>query len=512
VRGNTHTEFTALMQMRSDGLLGFPGAIADSATVQLEDVANHALSEQVSSRATIAEGDYATCLSVETADGPSCSHLFVKEVSEDRLELLEMDALRLATTKALGTVRVPFYQLPDGGGFPLFITQRFQEAALQQLLMVASARGLIGEAELNSAVQAAGLAHLVAQPAVGLEGRTSPRPSDALQWLQQESTTAPPSQGEASPTTPVKGGSTGGSLLMDIADRIGLVEGGLRQASSSGAPGLLTPQKGEQQEEAPCTPLKGTVAMGVVTPEHPSKHASMASTLSGTAENSERPALETVVKPSSEAAAPRWSKQGGPTLCVFTKKPIQAVEGARVGFIRRTWTVTKVQAHYIQQIAEKYNLQEAGGMLMDGQSYGVAELVKQANSEDKKTKKLIFKIVRCFNCTMGKPCGGEKVEVSWDLRPIHMMWLENVCKQCAHSSIDKTMRIMLDFYMSYANKDTDLERALFDTKQTKAADAFSRPANNLVSADAAESSEVNAALQGALVEIYQQFPAAVSGA
>lgn len=53
---------------------------------------------------------------------------------------------------------------------------------------------------------------------------------------------------------------------------------------------------------------------------------------------------------------------------------------------------------------------------------------------------------------MGKPPGGEKVEVAWDLRPPHLMWLENVCKQCGHSSVDKTMRILLDFYMSYAKK------------------------------------------------------------
>ena len=30
---------------------------------------------------------------------------------------------------------------------------------------------------------------------------------------------------------------------------------------------------------------------------------------------------------------------------------------------------------------------------------------------------------------------------------MHMLWLENVCEMCGHSSVDKTMRILLDFYI-----------------------------------------------------------------
>lgn len=111
--------------------------------------------------------------------------------------------------------------------------------------------------------------------------------------------------------------------------------------------------------------------------------AAMSAMLSGRAsEAGEKPQLETHVVASKAADGMKWNKDtDGPALCVFTKKPVQMVQGARVGFVRRNWAVTKVQRHYIAEMTAKYDLDEAGGMLMDGGSYGITELVKQANSE-----------------------------------------------------------------------------------------------------------------------------------
>ena len=38
---------------------------------------------------------------------------------------------------------------------------------------------------------------------------------------------------------------------------------------------------------------------------------------------------------------------------------------------------------------------------------------------------------------------------------------ENVFEKCNHASVDKTLRILLDFYISVVLKDDDMERRFF---------------------------------------------------
>jgi len=333
----------------------------------------------------VCQEDYSGCIYLENEN--LCTHFYVKEINEDKLELLETDALRAKDRfEVLGTMRVPFYQLEDGKGFPTFIKQNFAGNALQNLLRVVQERDLYEKTAFEAAVE------------------------------------------EAS--------------LNDLLEEI---------------------------------------------PLHVSEQAKSPSGLNVTA--------------LSGTEAPRWSPAGGPTLCLYSKQPIQAVAGAKIGMSRRIWTVTNVQAHYIASMTEKYDLETASDLL-DGASWGITNLVKQANSEDTKTKKLIFRIVRCYNCQQGNPTGGEKVEMTLDLRPIHLKWLENVHQNCGHSSVDKTMRILLDFYMSYCKKDSDLEARLFDPNYVPVSKAPE---------EATKSVEIdNAELQQNLVTIYQEHDKAPS--
>ena len=117
----------------------------------------------------------------------------------------------------------------------------------------------------------------------------------------------------------------------------------------------------------------------------------------------------------------------------------------------REWTVTKVQKSYVEKIAEKYSVDI---------SWVVTRLILQANREDNKRKKFIFRVVRCDNCTQSST-GGYKVPLQLELDAMHAKWLENVFEKCNHASVDKTLRILLDFYISVVLKDDDMERRFF---------------------------------------------------
>ena len=120
--------------------------------------------------------------------------------------------------------------------------------------------------------------------------------------------------------------------------------------------------------------------------------------------------------------------------------------------VSKEWTITKVQHEYIHKIAKIFN--------MDVSSV-VTRLILQANKEDNKRKKFIFRVVRCDNCSQSST-GGYKVQVNLELESLHVKWLENVHKKCKHASVDKTLRIILDFYIGVVLKDNKMEKLFFD--------------------------------------------------
>ena len=130
-------------------------------------------------------------------------------------------------------------------------------------------------------------------------------------------------------------------------------------------------------------------------------------------------------------------------------------------WVRRTWEVTKFQAEYLRTLVEKRRLDEhMVGAGLNGASWMVQRLIIQANKETKKMKHFIFRIIRCENCTQSST-GGKKVQVDLSLRAEHLQWMENVHRACEHASVDKTLRILLDFYISQAQKNEALESKWF---------------------------------------------------
>eukprot|EP00121_Abeoforma_whisleri_P010951 Awhi_evm1s10098 len=165
-------------------------------------------------------------------------------------------------------------------------------------------------------------------------------------------------------------------------------------------------------------------------------------------------------------------------------------------------TVTRSQLDYIEKVIEKYNIvgsvvesktksstlhtaTDKNSQDLDSSNYdedsrtskidegalakrkaiswAISQLINHCNQEEKKIKRLIFRVIRCQNCTQATT-GGFKAQVTVDLEKIHLQWLQMVKVNCDHASVDKTIRIMLDFYIALAKKDSNLESLFFNPK------------------------------------------------
>lgn len=84
-----------------------------------------------------------------------CLHFYAKEISLASLRQLEGGATGAKDwgEEVLGVVRCPLYTLPNGLGFPAFLTNNFIGNSRGQLLTTVSRRGLLTAEEVKSAVK-----------------------------------------------------------------------------------------------------------------------------------------------------------------------------------------------------------------------------------------------------------------------------------------------------------------------------------------------------------------------
>ena len=103
----------------------------------------------------------------------------------------------------------------------------------------------------------------------------------------------------------------------------------------------------------------------------------------------------------------------------------------KVTLAQQRWLASKADEHF-------------GGNV----SSAVQALIVHCNQhESKETKSTIFRQVRCHNCSQAST-GGTKVSVDLDLPAEHVEWLDNVARTCGHPDREKTLRIMLDWYIA----------------------------------------------------------------
>ena len=132
---------------------------------------------------------------------------------------------------------------------------------------------------------------------------------------------------------------------------------------------------------------------------------------------------------------------GGARSCAQIGGAVALAHRERVD---RIWTICIDHREWVLKVASAYGL---GCEDVDGPSVMLERLIAAANAESTHMKRKIFRTVRCLHCFQHTK-GGVKCELRLSLPAHYILWMEKVCETCEHASVDKTMRIVLDFYLS----------------------------------------------------------------
>ncbi|KAL0985581.1 hypothetical protein UPYG_G00158880 [Umbra pygmaea] len=146
-----------LMQMRFDGLLGFPGGFVDPSVETLEDGLSRELWEELGFSLSVTVDDH-----VNSCHTPSSSqlvaHFYARKMEEREIREVEKAAATTATDhghEVMGMVRVPLYTLKGGRGLPNFLSHSFIGNCRCQLEDALLRFGLVPREELEMALQQA---------------------------------------------------------------------------------------------------------------------------------------------------------------------------------------------------------------------------------------------------------------------------------------------------------------------------------------------------------------------
>lgn len=110
--------------------------------------------------------------------------------------------------------------------------------------------------------------------------------------------------------------------------------------------------------------------------------------------------------------------------------------------------LTLDEIEWLEEVAAKHGHSSISGPLR--------RLVDQANAEPPDAKKTLFLVIRCRRCSAGAK-GGVKNEHDISLSHAQWQWLESVKTRSKHASVAKTVRIIVDFYMSICRDDPGFE-------------------------------------------------------
>ncbi|XP_051907776.1 U8 snoRNA-decapping enzyme isoform X2 [Hippocampus zosterae] len=148
-----------LMQMRFDGLLGFPGGFVDQSQESLEAGLCRELQEELGVALSISEDDH---VDARHAPGTApCSpslitHFYVKKLTEEQIKEVEQASASTARDhgqEVLGMVRVPLYTTKNGGGLSSFLSHAFIGNARTQLLNSLLRLHLLAPEDLHKALK-----------------------------------------------------------------------------------------------------------------------------------------------------------------------------------------------------------------------------------------------------------------------------------------------------------------------------------------------------------------------
>mmetsp|Transcript_10964 Transcript_10964/g.16145 ORF Transcript_10964/g.16145 Transcript_10964/m.16145 type:complete len:264 (-) Transcript_10964:98-889(-) len=109
--------------------------------------------------------------------------------------------------------------------------------------------------------------------------------------------------------------------------------------------------------------------------------------------------------------------------------------------VEHAWELMPTHLQWIQDCTARYGF--------DDDDETLRHLLYLANSESPKHKKLIFRIKRCLHCHVGaRGSQHKKVILRANIHQFQWEWLQNVTNKCEIKSVEKSVRIVCDFYQS----------------------------------------------------------------
>ncbi|MEQ2247342.1 hypothetical protein ILYODFUR_008408 [Ilyodon furcidens] len=161
--GRTPIRHIVLMQMRFDGLLGFPGGLVDPSEETLEDGLTRELLEELGVAVPVSVEDYVESRfapshphTSSSSSSPLILHFYVKKIEEEHIREIEKAAASTAADhglEVLGMVRVPLYSTKSHAGFSCFLSHSFIGNARSQLVDSLLRLHLVSPGELRRALR-----------------------------------------------------------------------------------------------------------------------------------------------------------------------------------------------------------------------------------------------------------------------------------------------------------------------------------------------------------------------
>ena len=117
--------------------------------------ATRELAEEVGGAVSVEPADHV--ISNHSPKTGLCLHFYAKEISMATLRELEGGATRVHDwgAEVFGILRCPLYTLPNGLGFPAFLSNQFIGNSRDQLLTAIRKRGLLTEEEIRLVLEKA---------------------------------------------------------------------------------------------------------------------------------------------------------------------------------------------------------------------------------------------------------------------------------------------------------------------------------------------------------------------
>jgi len=134
--------------------------------------------------------------------------------------------------------------------------------------------------------------------------------------------------------------------------------------------------------------------------------------------------------------------------------------------VSHTWHLMPIQLHWLKECSTKYGFADVDETLR--------HLIYLANSEPVANKRLIFRIKRCLHCHVGARASQHaKMELTAQVHAFQMQWLRNVTEKCGIKSLEKSVRIICDYYQSRvkqaaledSTKGVEKEREIFSVRR-----------------------------------------------